>query len=104
MSRYDIEITESAESDLYEIGRYIARELLEPDIAKKVVSKIGNTILELEEMPLRNGLVMDERLSQMGIRKKLIDNYVVFYIVSEENKKVTIIRILYSRRNWVTLI
>ncbi len=104
MSKSHIEITEPAEKDLYEIGRYIATELLEPAIAKKVVGKIGDAILTLEALPLRNSLVSDERLSKIGIRKILIDNYIVFYVVSEEYKTVTIIRILYGRRDWVSLI
>ncbi len=104
MSIYNIEITEPAENDLCEISHYISKELLEPDIAKKVVGKIGNAILNLEEMPLRNGLVEDERLALQGIRKIMIDNYIVFYIVTEEHKTVTIARILYNRRSWISLL
>lgn len=104
MSRYNIEITEPAENDLYEIGSYIAKELLEPDIAKKVVDKVGNAILSLEEIPMRNAVVADERLALQGIRKFIVDNYIVFYIVTEEHKTVTIVRILYSRRDWINLI
>lgn len=104
MSRYNIEITEPAESDLYQIGSYIAKELQEPGLAQKLVSKIGDAILSLDEMPCRNGLVKDEQLSHQGIRKLLIDNYVIFYIVREENKMVTILRILYGRRDWMNIL
>lgn len=100
MSSYIIDITKPAEADLYNIGRYIANELLEPELANKVISTIGNAILSLEEMPYRNSLVRDERLSQQGIRRILIENYIGFYIINEEDKKVTIIRVLYSRRDW----
>lgn len=34
MSIYNIQITEPAEKDLYEIGVYISKELLEPEVAK----------------------------------------------------------------------
>ncbi|MCR4436452.1 MAG: type II toxin-antitoxin system RelE/ParE family toxin [Clostridiales bacterium] len=104
MSKYNIEITEPAEKDLYEIGQYIAKELLEPVIAKKVVEKIGKAILKLEELFLRNALVTDERLALRGIRKIMVDNYIVFYIVTEEHKTLTIVRILYRRRDWINLI
>lgn len=104
MSKYNIEITEPAEKDLYEIGQYIATELLEPDIARKIVEKIGEAILKLEELPLRNALVADERLALRGIRKIMVDNYIVFYIVTEEQKTVTLVRILYGRRDWINLI
>jgi addiction module RelE/StbE family toxin len=104
MSIYSIQITEPAEKDLYEIGVYISKELLEPETAKKVVSRIAKGISTLEEMPLRNALVADERLAYKGIRKIIVNNYIVFYIVTEENKTVTIIRILYSRRDWLNLL
>jgi len=69
MSRYNIEITEPAENDLYEIRSYIAEELLEPDIAKEMVNKIADAILSLEDMPLRNKVVADEKLTLQGIRR-----------------------------------
>ena len=104
MSKYDIEITESAENDLFEIGYYIAKELLEPIVARKTVEKIGDEIIKLEEMPFRNALVADKRLALQGIRKIIIDNYIAFYIVSEDPKTVTIIRILYGKRDWINLL
>lgn len=104
MSKFNIEITEPAEKDIYEIRRYITEELLEASIAKKVINKIGETIISLEEYPLRHSLVIDERLSELGIRKILIDNYVIFYIVDEKLKTVTIIRILYGKRDWLSLL
>jgi len=104
MGSYKIQITEPAENDLTEIGEYIAKELLEVNTAKKVVSKIGEAIMKLEELPLRNSLVLDERLAFQGIRRILIDSYVAFYIITEENKTVTIIRILYNRRDWINLL
>lgn len=63
MSIYDIQITEPAEKDLYEIGEYISKELLEPETAKEVISKIAKVINSLEDMPLRNALVADDRLA-----------------------------------------
>lgn len=104
MSIYEIQITEPAEKDLNEIGSYIAKELLEPKTAKKMISKIAKVINSLEDMPLRNALVVDEGLAYRGIRKIMVDNYVVFYIVTTESKKVTIIRILYERRDWMNLL
>jgi toxin ParE1/3/4 len=51
MSNYSIDITEPAENDMRNIGLYISKELLEPDIAIKTINKIGNTIFSLEEFP-----------------------------------------------------
>ncbi|OEF96668.1 type II toxin-antitoxin system RelE/ParE family toxin [Desulfuribacillus alkaliarsenatis] len=104
MSRYLIGITEPAEEDLRQIGKYITKEFLSPVTAKEVINKIGNEILRLEIMPLRNAIVPDERLTLLGIRKIIVDNYLVFYIVEESSRIVTVIRILYKRRNWLSLL
>ncbi|OAA92737.1 MULTISPECIES: hypothetical protein [Clostridium] len=37
MSMYNVQITEPAEKDLYEIGMYISKELLEHETGKKVI-------------------------------------------------------------------
>ncbi|MGE5474881.1 MAG: type II toxin-antitoxin system RelE/ParE family toxin [Ignavibacteriales bacterium] len=104
MEKYNIQITEPAENDLHQIRNYISEELLESAVANRIINKIGEAIFTLEEMPVRNAIVSDKRLAAQGIRKILIENYIVFYIVSEENKMVTVLRILYCRRNWVDLL
>ncbi|QAT39798.1 type II toxin-antitoxin system RelE/ParE family toxin [Clostridium sp. JN-9] len=104
MNRYNIQITEPAEKDLKEIAEYISKELLERETAKKVVSQIAKGINSLEDMPLRNALVADGRLANKGIRKIIVGNYVIFYSAAEEDKTVTIIRILYGRRDWINLL
>jgi toxin ParE1/3/4 len=104
MSRYKIEITEPAENDLFEIGNYISKVLLESEIANKIVDKIAEAIIKLEELPLRNALIGEERLASQGIRRIIVENYIIFYVVDEKCNKVTIVRILYSRRDWVSLL
>ncbi|HEX9061456.1 MAG TPA: type II toxin-antitoxin system RelE/ParE family toxin [Clostridia bacterium] len=104
MNKYHIEITKRAKKNLYEIGRYIVKELLEPSISQKVVGRIHETILTLEELPLRNSLVTDKKLARHGLWKMMVDNFILFYIISEEQNTATIIRILNGRRNWIDLI
>lgn len=40
----------------------------------------------------------------MQIHKLPIDNYIVFYVVDEENKRVNVVRIMYGGRNIEKLI
>lgn len=104
MNKYNIEITEPAERDLNEIVRYIVIELRDSHTAESVMERIGSAIYGLADMPLRNPLILDERLSLSGIRKIIVDNYLVFYVVTEGSRTVTIIRVLYSRRDWINLL
>jgi len=102
--KYRLVITEPAETDLRGIADYIANDLLEPSTARKMIAKIAEAILHLEQMPFRYGLVRDEGLAGKGIRSLFVDSYIVFYVVSEGEETVTIIRILYGKRLWIHLL
>jgi toxin ParE1/3/4 len=101
---YDVVISEIAEIDLREIIQYLASERLEPLNAQQLLSSIQGAILELEKMPYRYALVRDEGLASQGIRMLSVDNHVVFYIVSESNDSVIVVRILYGKREWRQLL
>lgn len=64
--------------------------------------KLAKRINTLADMPLRSALVTDNRLVHKGIRKCIVD--IVFYVVNEKDKLITVIRILYKRRSWINLI
>ncbi|MCP4162401.1 MAG: type II toxin-antitoxin system RelE/ParE family toxin [Deltaproteobacteria bacterium] len=104
MKKYFVDVTDAAQSDLKEIVSYISIELKNPTSAKRLLAKFKDNILSLEEMPKRQNLVKDEVLSSRGIRRLLIDNYMIFYVVDDSKNKVTVIRILYARRDWESLI
>jgi toxin ParE1/3/4 len=104
MNKYLVEITKPAESDLCDIVRYIGGELREPKAALAFMDIIKRIVTGLEELPYRHELVSDEFLRKSGIRKVSADNCLIFYSVSETERVVTIIRILYGRRNWNDLL
>ena len=104
MKKYRVEITEPAESDLRGIAHYIGVELREPAVAHKLLKKISDAVVSLEEFLLCHKLVSDENFAKSGIRKVTMENYLIFYTVNEKVKTVTIVRILYGRRNWIDLI
>ncbi|SDN36970.1 ParE toxin of type II toxin-antitoxin system, parDE [Tenuibacillus multivorans] len=49
-------ITEPAEADLKEIADYIANKLLEPSTAKHLITKISESIFELDQVPKQHAL------------------------------------------------
>lgn len=97
-------MTHTATEDLKRIAATIANELQELSTAKKLVRNIKEAVLSLEQMPTRYSLLRDANLAIQGIRKLIIDHYIVFYIVSEKVSSVTIIRILDCRRDWANLL
>ena len=55
-------------------------------------------------MPERYAVISEEPYTSMGLRKINVENYLIFYIVNEKEKTVSIVRVLYSRREWHNLI
>jgi addiction module RelE/StbE family toxin len=104
MERYQVFMTQNATQGLKHIAAYIAYELKEPSLAKKLVEEIQISVNSLTKLPLRYALVSDESLAIQGFRKIMLDNYLIFYIVSEKDKTVAIIRILDGRRDWIHLL
>ena len=94
MKRYTVRITEEALSDMREIYRYIAEGLKAPENAIGLYNRIADEILSLERFPERYRLVdfASERLA--GMRRMLVDNYSVFYVLQGEYVIVT--DVLYS--------
>ena len=93
---YSVIYSPEARNDIKEIYSYIAFELLVPDTAEGQVNRIRKTIHSLDFMPSRNPIVDWEPWKSMGMHKVLVDNYVVFYIISDDTFTVTIIRIVYG--------
>lgn len=96
---YKIIYTQESERDLINIYRYISISLSVPETAKRQTDRIMKAIESLDEMPFRHKLYQDEPWHSKGLRALPIDNYLVFYVVVEEEKLVAIIRIMYGGRN-----
>ena len=96
---YKIIYTRESEQDLINIYRYIAVNLSVPETAKKQADRIMDAIKGLDEMPFRHKLYQNEPWRSKGLRVLPVDNYLIFYIVAEEEKTVAIVRIMYGGRN-----
>ncbi|MGI6359086.1 MAG: type II toxin-antitoxin system RelE/ParE family toxin [Bacillota bacterium] len=104
MKQYDVLMTEPAVDDLQSIARYIADQRLEPAAAKRLLGRIKEAVLSLSSLPDRHALVTDESIAARGIRRLIVGGYIVFYVVSERDRAVTVIRILHGRRDWEHLV
>lgn len=103
-NKYRVKIVLKAEEDLDDIFYYIALELNNKSAAEKMIYLFSNKILRLQEFPFSCSLVEDDLLKDKGYRKLIIDNYIVFYIVNEEDQLVIVMRVLYGRKKYQDLI
>ena len=99
MMKYQVEIGTQAQDDITNIMRYIGQVLLEPRTAGKLYRLLKEEILSLKQMPERYPYEDDERLRALGIRKLLVKNYKVLYLVDTERQLVQIARVVYAGRD-----
>jgi plasmid stabilization system protein ParE len=101
---YGIHITRAAERDLNSAVDYIEFVLFNPQAADALLDEAEMKIGELSIFPERFSLVDDPVLKAWGIRFTLMKNYIAFYVVSEENRTVYVVRFLYGKRDWITIL
>ena len=94
MKEYFVEITEEALSDLESIYTHIAFVLLAPENAMGQYDRIAERILKLSYLPERNRIMGAEPEHSKGLRRMIVDNYSVFYVV--QNDRVIVTNVLYS--------
>lgn len=99
MSKWTIRYTKTAFAELDDIYKYIAEDLLVPEISKAQTRRIMKAIAALDEMPLRNTLYDKEPWKSRGLRKMPVDNYIVFYYADDKTSEVVIMHIFYGGRN-----
>jgi addiction module RelE/StbE family toxin len=101
---YDLQIMPMAEEDLDGIFDYITNKLEAPVAANRLMEKIEKSILSLKNSPRIGSKCRDETLNKKGYRKLMVDNYIAFYLVNDEDRTVIIMRIMYGRRNYTALL
>lgn len=98
--KYQIAVLKQVENDMKEIIEYYRDMLKEPETAARIYEMIIQKFYSLETMPQRCRIVSEPPYAQMGIRRLLVGNYVIFYRVVENRKTVYIHRVLHHRRQW----
>ena len=101
---YNVEYLLSAVQDMVEIVTYIARELNNPSAAERIAERLAETGESLREFPYAQPAYAPLRPLKHEYRKPLVENYMMLYWVSETEKRVTIARVVYARRNYAKLL
>ena len=94
MKQYKVEITKEALQDMEDIYNYIANELLSPENAMGQYNRIAGKILRLDMFPEKFKVLESEREKKRELRRLVVDNYSVFYVINED--RVIVTNVLYS--------
>ena len=98
-SKFGYQLTKTAESDLDGIVSYMAVELANPQAASDFVDKLKDNIDEARAFPESGSLVDNEFLQLDNLRKKLIGNYIMYYLPNTAENIIFILRIVYGKQN-----
>ena len=97
---YHIHITQAAEKDMIHAADSIEFALKNPQTADHLLDEAERQIHSLLSFPKKYPLAEDKVLASWGIRFVNVNNYLAFYLVSDENLTVTVVRFLYCKSNW----
>lgn len=103
-ARRRVLFSDFSENDLVNIENYILFELCNPSAADHIVNGILETAKSLRVMPERCPFVNDESLKRLGFRYTYFENYNIFYIYYKSREIVYIVRILYNKADWQTIL
>ena len=95
---YELIYAEEADNDLIAIFNYIADDSV--DRAKNYLGKMEEVILQLKDFPEMGSESRYKELRALGIRILPFENYLIFYTVNKNDKRVNIIRILHGSVNY----
>ena len=96
---YQVHITSTAEHDIMRAADYIEFTLKNPNAADNLLDAAT-----LADLPQKFHLVDDPVLASWGIRFVIINNYLAFYTIDEEKQTVIIVRFLYQKSNWTSIL
>lgn len=101
---YALHITAAAEQDMADAVNHIEFVLMNPTAADDLLAEAELKINALALFPNKFALVDDPMLASWGIRFTQVKNYLAFYVVSEEYHQIVVIRFLYEKSNWASVL
>ena len=100
MKKYIVEISETAERDLENIISYLRFSLAGDIIADKYKILFKQGLKDLENIAGSMPILSEDLTGHKKIRKINVRNYIVFYIIDEENSKALVLRIGHAFMDW----
>lgn len=101
---YTLHITHTAERDLNQAADYIEFVLKNPQAADDLLRETEEALNTIPCFPKKHPLADDKLLAAWGIRLVQVKNYLAFYVIAEETRQITVVRFLYAKSNWLSIL
>jgi len=101
---YELEYLPIALQDMKEIAQYIGCELSNPSAAEKLAHEMIEAAEGLTAFPYAKPVHHTSKPLKHEFRRLTVKNYAMFYWINELEKKITVARVLYVRRDFDKLL
>ena len=97
---YSLEYLPIAKQDMIDIAWYISHKLSNPIAAERLANEMVEAAEKLTDFPYAYSAYHPIRPLQQEYRRIPVQNYLMFYYVDEAQKRITIARVIYTRRDY----
>lgn len=85
-------------------SNHIEFVLKNPKAADDLLDEAERKISSLSDFPEKFKLIDDPVLASWGVRFVVINGYLAFYVIDEDTKQVIVIRFLFQKSNWTSIL
>jgi len=97
---YQSDFLPIARQDMTDIAHYVSHALFNPTAAEKLADYMIEAAERLKDFPYINSIHQSIKPLKKEYRKLIVKNYIMFYVIDEKEKRVTIARVIYARRDY----
>ncbi len=98
---YEVRLTPQAVEQIQQTVTYISHSLQEPVIARRWSDHLEKEIRSLKQHPARYPLTPEEPWHSHGIRKMIVKNFFIYYLIDEAKEQVAVTAVVYGRRDQI---
>lgn len=96
---YEVVVLPVARQDMLDAVRYVAGELGMRHAAESLAQGFSSAVDSLADMPWSHRAYVPVRPLGHEYRRVYVGDYAMFYWIDEPEKRVTVARVVYARRN-----
>lgn len=100
--KYQLKIFPLARLDMEQIFEYIAGELCNPTAAIGQINDFEKAFERVCSFPESQPLINNEYVKDKSLRKMVVNNYIAFYRVKDN--EIQVVRVLYGMSNYEILL
>lgn len=95
--KWSVHVRSEAAADVRIIGDFVRIEHEDVSAASRIVTAIYNRIVALEDSPMR--FRFHPLLEDINVRHVAVGSWVILFQVTEENRRVDVLRVTHRYRN-----